>query len=318
MPEATKRYPNPPMSLVIGHFLEEHRDVMDRAAKEFFEYVQVDEERISDEKSMQLFYEWFVYDFQLKTGKTALETYIFRNPDKLSEQKLDWMKQAGDSNFTSHFWIGKVVKQHHQITLEECSTGQQYKIRDIAASRTAQSNIGWMAARLFEINGRWYLASDPIIYAPLKPTAAMKRHMAEVKAYEEGDSASKESFIDIVRKNYSINQDEFDEIEVLASGAANSLHGEDLATRRNTIASRFFELKSQYNLEADFEDVLIEIYASSQEYPPSFAFSELFGDAITDEDAAKGLLGFFVDAWNHFPHISLGAFSPCEMYDDED
>ncbi|MCL2438359.1 MAG: hypothetical protein FWC99_04660 [Coriobacteriia bacterium] len=180
-------YPSPQMGLVLQHFYEQHPEVVDRAGQEFFAYVQVTQERVPKEKIEQLFNEWLAYDFRLKTGKTALETYIYRNPDELDAQELDLMQQANDSSYVSHFWIEKVDTKSQMLTLRECSTDAHFEVRDATASQSIEDNAGLVAARLIRLDGCWYFASDPIYFLPIPSTE------------DKG-----QSFIDVVKLHYGI------------------------------------------------------------------------------------------------------------------
>jgi uncharacterized protein YegJ (DUF2314 family) len=184
-------YPNPQMGLVLQHFYEQHPEVVDRAGQEFFASVQAVQEKISKGKVEQLFNEWMVYDFCLKTGKTALETYIYRNPNELDARELDLMQQAGDSSYVSHFWIGDVSAEDEILTLHECGTDTCYKVRDVTASQSVSSNAGLIAARLIQLDGDWYFASDPAYFLPNPPFA------------EDG---SGQSFIDVIKLHYGTGE----------------------------------------------------------------------------------------------------------------
>ena len=182
-------YPNPQMGLVLKHFYEQHPEVVDRAGQEFFSYVQAVQERVAQEKIEQLFNEWLVYDFLLKTGKTALETYIYRNPDGLDEDELDLMQQAGDSSYVGHFLIGEVSAETELMVLHECGTGVSYEVRDVTATQSVQSNAGLISTRIIQLDGNWYFASDPIYFLPIPSPA---------------DGASGQSFIDTVKLHYGM------------------------------------------------------------------------------------------------------------------
>jgi len=182
-------YPNPQMGLVLQHFYEDNSQVVDRAGQEFFNYVQAVQEKVAKEKIEQLFNEWFVYDFKLKTGKTPLETYVHRNPDDLSEHDIDLMKQAGENNFTGYFWIEKVDAKTQLLTIRECVTNTRYEIRDVTASQSVKDNAGLVAARLIQLDDQWYFASDPIYFFPTPVPV-------------EKDSGA--NFIDVVKMHYGL------------------------------------------------------------------------------------------------------------------
>ena len=193
-------YPNPQMGLVLQHFYEQHPEVVDRAGHEFFAQVQAVQEKVQKEKIEQLFNEWLVYDFCLKTGKTALETYIYRNPDNLDDSELELMRQAGASNYTSHFWIETLDAQKQLLILKECSSGKAFEVRDATASQSVASKAGIVAARLIQIDSRWYFASDPIYFMPFPPLSEDNRgqNFAEVVKLHYGmwntpDAPDKES-----------------------------------------------------------------------------------------------------------------------------
>ncbi|MCL2403374.1 MAG: hypothetical protein FWC86_03990 [Coriobacteriia bacterium] len=181
-------YPDPQMGLVLQHFYEQHPEVVDRAGQEFFAYVQATQERIPKEKIEQLFNEWLVYDFRLKTGKTALETYIYRNPDELDEDKLKLMQQAGESSYVGHFWIKTVNAKTQTLVLEECGSDASFKVYDATASQSIQSNAGLVAARLIQLDGNWFFASDPVFFLPIPSS-------------EDGERLP---FIDLVKLHYGI------------------------------------------------------------------------------------------------------------------
>jgi len=182
-------YPNPQMSLVLKHFYEEHPEVVDRAGQEFFAHVQAMQERVEQKKIEALFNEWFVYDFHLKTGKTPLETYVYRNPDGLDEGELDLLQQAGDSNYTSHFWVGKVDPGMHSLELRECSDGEIFEVLDVTASQSVASNAGIVAARLIKLDDKWFFASDPIYFMPFPPLS---------------ESGKGQNFSDVVKLHYGM------------------------------------------------------------------------------------------------------------------
>ncbi|MCL2526232.1 MAG: hypothetical protein FWE46_04180 [Coriobacteriia bacterium] len=182
-------YPNPQMSLVLRHFYDDNTDVLDRAGHEFFSYVQAMQERVPQDKIEQLFNEWFVYDFKLKTGKTPLETYLYRNPDELDERELDLMQQAGDSQFTSYFWIEDVDSATQTLTLRECDNAVIYKVRDATASQMIEGGAGLVAIRMIQIDNEWYFASDPISFMPVPAL---------------GQDGHNRPFIDVVKMHYGM------------------------------------------------------------------------------------------------------------------
>jgi len=182
-------YPNPQMSLVLKHFYEEHPEVVDRAGQEFFDYVQAIQERITQERIEALFNEWFVYDFLMKTHKTPLETYVYRNPDDLDDRELDLMKQAADSSYTDHFWVGTVDPEAHSIELREIGTDKAFVVHDMTASQSVETNAGIVAVRLIQLDGNWYFASDPAYFMPMP-------HRSEYGIGQE--------FIDVVKLHYGM------------------------------------------------------------------------------------------------------------------
>ena len=188
-------YPNPQMGLVLQHFYEHHPEVVDRAGHEFFEYVHAMQERVQQEKIEALFNEWFIYDFHLKTDKTPLETYIYRNPDNLDEYELDLMEQVLEKNFTGYFWVDKVEPEKQLMTLVQLETGKFYKILDATASQIVESNSGVVAIRLVNINGQWYFASDPVYFMPITPIRT------EIED-DDGEIETGQNFIDVVKSHY--------------------------------------------------------------------------------------------------------------------
>lgn len=182
------QYPNPRMSLVLQHFYDHHPEVVDRAGQTFFSYVQATQERIPKEKIEQLFHEWFVYDFHLKTNKTTIETYVYRNPDNLNDEDLELMRQAGESSYSNHFWISEVNPEKETLLLKECNSDKSFEVLDATASQNVPSNAGLIAARLIKLEGTWYFSSDPIYFLPIPPASS-----------EHG-----EPFIDIVKLHYGI------------------------------------------------------------------------------------------------------------------
>lgn len=234
------QFPNLQMGLVLKHFFEDHPSVVDRAGREFFEYVQARQDVVSKEKIEQLFREWLVYDFRLKTGKTAFETYIYRNPDGLSADELSLLQQASDSHFTSHFWVGAVEQEHNLLIIEECHSQKQYSIYDMTAPRHVRSNVGWVAARLIQLtqagdkglndtspdgkSTNWYFASDPVFFVPVVWTPEMKQRMTEVPLADKSTCVDgvpadgRQPFIDIVKMHYGLNDKTFEEFDIVRSG----------------------------------------------------------------------------------------------------
>ncbi|MCL2680154.1 MAG: hypothetical protein FWF11_01555 [Coriobacteriia bacterium] len=201
-------HPRPQLALVVQHFFEGQAAVVDRAGREFFDYVQACQDLVPKDKIEQLFREWFVFDFLLKTGKTALETYIYRNPDDLDRRELDLLQQASDSAFTAHFWLGQVDLASQLLQLEDCRSTKQYPIRDATAVRHVTSNVGWIAARMIQLDGDWHFASDPLYYAAIAPTASMKQRMQQ--------AAQDRPFIDIVKMHYGLHDRPFEELQIIA------------------------------------------------------------------------------------------------------
>ena len=198
-------YPNPQMGLVLQHFYDLHPEVVDRAGHQFFDNVHAMQERVAKEKIESLFNEWFIYDFHLKTDKTALETYLHRNPDNLDARELDLMKQALDSNFTGYFWIEKVDPESQLLVLRQFDTGKIYEVHDMTASQSVTSNAGIVAIRMIQIDGDWFFASDPIYFMPI-PALTESAHSDGSDNNDSRIQADRgQDFLDVVKLHYGFH-----------------------------------------------------------------------------------------------------------------
>ena len=333
----------PRMSLILRHFNEEHPEIVDRADTEFYEYVEADLDEISDFKLNQLFSEWFVFDFKLKTGKSPLETYVHRNPDQLNKEELRDMRAAGKTEFTSTFHVGSVDHEKYEIELIDMETGKKYLVYDLAGSRQLEGDDGLLAVRIYRIQGKWYMASDPIYFLPIPFSQERRDELISVRLAPGGEDLKCGSFIEIVRtiygcddsdirrRNFSSEEDddfdcdcsycapydfpEYDSV-FCADFTFSSEEKNNLMIKRAGIKQRFDSFCEKYDVVLDWDELLVSIYLEDDgDSPASLAAMLLRGD-VDDEFMVSEFLDCFVDAWNHFPHMSLGCFAPCELDSD--
>ncbi|MCD6528463.1 hypothetical protein J7K44_02395 [bacterium] len=105
-----------------------------RALREFFNkpnFKPGDKLEIS-ERDIEMFNEWFIFDFKLTNEKTPLEDFYERNPYNLKPASLKVYKTLQDNHFG--FYKVKEVRLGKWLTLENLQTRRVYKVKEFTAT----------------------------------------------------------------------------------------------------------------------------------------------------------------------------------------
>ncbi|MCL2826374.1 MAG: hypothetical protein FWD72_03105, partial [Eggerthellaceae bacterium] len=243
-PTQQSKAPFSEFSKIIAYYDRSQHHVFDQAFDEFFNQTDPDFTKVDPDTFAMFAAEWFVFDYRLPNGKTPLQEYIEKNPDKLGAVNLGSLKQAEESNLTADFWVTALDRGEHLLSLEAITRDLAIQVYDVSASQTLPAEHGMIVARVIRIDGQWYLAGNPLSFLPIEPTQRMKQTLREGKSdFGSETDAGQNSFIDFVRMIFSYKDPEedgsaitprslepLDEIE--AKALIEDLHKEYNALRR--------------------------------------------------------------------------------------
>lgn len=68
-------------------------NIVSKAVAEFFKETEIFPAMENFEKILALFNEWLIFDFKLDSGVNVISDYYFKNPDNLSKDLLEELRQ---------------------------------------------------------------------------------------------------------------------------------------------------------------------------------------------------------------------------------
>lgn len=120
----------------IVKYANRREEILRRAATEFFEGTELYPGMENFDKISALFSEWLIFEFKLDSKINIISDYYFKNPDNLSKDLLEELKQIID---TQRFEMLELITLKRGEWLEAYGlySGKTYKIYDRLGSLTA-------------------------------------------------------------------------------------------------------------------------------------------------------------------------------------
>ncbi len=262
-----------------------------RALREFFDRPDLDRGgslKMGDEKGEEFFNEWFLYDFKLKNGKTALENFIVRNPLKLDDQQTALYRNLLDNKFGVFEVMS--AKRDRGLGLRDLQTGMEWFVHE--KSLTHQVEVGDVfLGRIANVDHHYELVGANTFLIEIDEIAKKQFRKEKVK----------------------ITPKEANEIWSRQFSSANSDVGEskqEILTRRKELERELVDMLRETGSEFELAHVLDAIYneEDGDDMMKVVAMFDRGGDAAELDN----VLDLVTDAWNYFPHKALGGLSPAD------
>ena len=318
-------------SVVIGWFYDRSPAQLHAATEQFFDELDTDVGPASPAAEADhlqlLFHEWFLFDYRLRDGRTPLEFAAGVDGGRamgLTRRQRDDLAEAAHSQITGVFWIVGASAVTHLVTLENIETGEHYEVYDVASSgRLDGCSDGMIACRLVGVRGRWYMAGNPVMDMPVKPTERMRQALRE----GGGRSGHSMSFMDLIRIRYgrkpgSSQASEASDPLGTPYETIQSMTPQALTEFKNRLQTRYSEYQKRYPELPDWMTVFNAIAGEDGRTPPMDVFRQLFGSGnngkeelpFADEREFRDFASLFTDLWNVLPHRALDGLSPNEAF----
>ena len=282
----------------IIEYAHQHESVMIKATEEFFGVKPIDLNEENIESISSLFNEWSVFDFKLQSGTTFLTEYYFKNPNELSKDILDELKQMIE---TQQFEMLEIesLKRGEWIQAYGLYSGKDYRIYEHSASLEIP-NKGMFWGRVAKINGKYLLVGSNPMFIPVTNTQRSKKMYLENKPKSFSPKDVLPFFLP--RKK-----------STLETTIEKDMTPKQIEDKRKILKRRFQTLQKQYRFNISFKKVSAFIYNENYKYN--------FADSITDiiklgisEKIVSSHISLFQNLWNFLPHKKLQGMSPYEMH----
>ncbi len=268
-----------------------YKDEVMRALREFFDLPDLERGGsldVGDEKGEGFFNEWFLYDFKMKNGKTALENFIAQNPFQFKENQMALYRNLRDNKFGVFEVLS--VKRDHGLGLRDLQTDMEWFVHE--KSLTHQAGVGDVFfGRIANVGDHYELVGAD--------TFSM-----------EIDEATKKKF-----RNEKMNMtpkyaNEIWGRQFAPAGSAGAESKKEILARRKELEREIVEMLREIGSDFSLTHVLGAIYneEDSDDMMKVVAMFDRGGDAAELEN----VLELVTDAWNYFPHKALGGISPAE------
>lgn len=268
----------------------------ERAEKQFFSGYIPHAGHEEDELLLGIFGEWLIYEYRQLSGSTFFAEYILKNPDRLSQQRLDEFTQIMQTQMYSEFQI-IAVKRGVYFEIEDIATGKTYRVFDTAGSKNTNTK-GLLRARIAQVNLKWYLVGANPVYLPVTYTERMKKILRK----------------ELKGKPFTIR----DTAEMIMKRAASPVPipkvptKKELGEKRKEMKSRFEAVAKKYHATMTYDGLRKAIYHEDRANVADFWIAL----------AKKGLTQKFIidqcslieDLWNYLPHKCLNDNSPIELF----
>lgn len=270
-------------------------DTVQRAAGEFFGSVHGSLPAESTEQINSLFNEWLIFDFYDAAGRSIIKEYYLINPDELSVELLDELRQIIETQFYGYFEVQK-IKSEEWVEVWDIFSGKSYRVAEKSLSRSLNDPRVSFFNRLAKVNGIYYfIGSNPIVF-PMYYTERAK------KDFSSGGPAPKLSPKNLFK--ILINK-------AKEKSPAGLYSDEAIESKRAELKKQFTKLIGKYKVTAVFKDLVG--FINNESYTSHFADSwlDIQKTGVTEE-MVFGETKFFQDLWNYFPHKKLSGISPAE------
>lgn len=304
-----------PYSIVLDHILGLRSSIKNRIAERafsaFIRETCIDEKTASDDYLHALFFEWFLFDYNYKNGKSPLEHFIDYHPASISSEIIDRFKQSAESNRIGNFWVERVFPRDGIVVISDTNTGEQFEILDYTMSGELGPNgCGMFGARIVHVDGEWVFAGNSVYYYPVSPTEEMKKILLDTDVEPvtfislvkstfgkktEDDSNFTAPMLDVTPEEQEARLEELSHLfdkwhnEGIVALGWNDLaeaikHDETLAMRPAKLIELAFAVDDKHESDINIDDM----------------------------EAIDEIISALMDAWNLLPHNYLDGKSPTE------
>ncbi|KAB8293654.1 DNA alkylation repair protein [Bifidobacterium avesanii] len=335
-------------SAIIEWFYQQRETVLGEATRRFFDEVDTDvDPTLPTEEAdhlQRLFHEWFLFDYRLEDGRTPLEFAADADGGRalgLTRSQRDDLGEAARTQVVAVFWVVGASAATHLVTLEDAGTGERYEVYDVASSgRLDGCDDGMIACRLVHVRDHWYMAGNPVMEFPLKPTERMKQVMRENAGREMRDASEGKAsrFLDLIRLHYGRKPGRGEDAEGDDSAQLGTsqqvfeaMDEQALADFKRNLRERYNGYRSKYPALPEWWTVWDAVHDEDGRTSPMDIFGRLFGGEnnggenagggsggnglpFADEKECRDFVALFTDLWNVLPHRVLDGMSPNEMF----
>lgn len=285
---------------IVNYAYQKSEDVIRKAMAEFFGKTEIYPEMENFESIQGLFNEWLIFEFKLKSGTNIISDYYFKNPDNLSQEFLDELKQIIETHFFDLLEIQK-IKPGEWFKGYAFFTGKIYKVYEKTGTLNYPSK-GSIWGRLAKVNKRWYLVGSNPLFLPLTHTPRTK------KMFLRKNKGKRTSCREVLRfllpsSNEGIKKED-----------PRELTSKQLKNKKKKIKKKYEKLAEKYNLKVSFQQVVDFVYQENYKTNHLDFYKDLAKLAFCNEDIIFKNIQLFGDIWNYFSHKKLKGKSPAEMY----
>ena len=119
----------------------------------------------------RLFFEWFVYDFKLASGRTPLAEYELKNPDQLSERELRQTLELGDSRYG--LFEVSAVRKGLGMDLRDPFSGEVIAVAEHLGSLAMKAG-DLICARICKLGPRFEIVGGLLNKLPMRLSASAR------------------------------------------------------------------------------------------------------------------------------------------------
>jgi len=287
------------LSKIVSYIGRSGVDV-EKAAGEFFDGIEIQQDMPNIEQISSLFNEWLIFDYKLTTGVTISTDYYLKNPDNLSEDIMDELKQIIETQTYQLFELEDTIPGEY-VVVYSLFSGKKYKVIEKTFSREALGRKGSFFNRVANVNGDYYFVGSNPTFLPFTYTDRSRKFYLETdKTVLTPKSAL--GFLLPKKENEEVNKDEkYLQIK------------DGIKLRQRELKKEFIALKKKYKINVSFDKLTAFVYKEA--YKDHFA--DFYKDVIRIEIPEKMIFEeykFFQNLWNFFPHKVLGNKCPADLY----
>lgn len=284
---------------IVNYAYQKGEAVIRKAMAEFFGKTKIYPEMENFQSIQGFFHEWLVFDFKLKSGINIISDYYLKNPDNLSQDILNELKQIIKTQFFDILEIVD-VRPGAWLKLYGLSSGKIYKVYDKVGSSNNISK-GSLWTRLGKVNNRWYLVGSNPLCLPIISTPRMRKIYLKQNKGKYPSIKKVLSFL-LPKENKGIKRID-----------PSQLTPKDIKNKRKKLEKKFNKLVKANSLKVSFKQITDFVYEENYKNNHADFPKDLAKLGIPQGIIVKKIQ-FFGEVWNFFPHKKLKGKSPVEMY----
>lgn len=282
----------------IVAYIEQAGIDLEKAAKEFFGDYEIYPDMPGFEQISSLFNEWLVFDYKLTGSTTISSDYYLKDPDKLSPDLMNELKQIVETQTYDLFEV-EDVNPGKSMDVWGMFSGKKYRVLEKSLSSSMQGRKGSFYNRVARVNGSFYFIGSHPFFFPITYTDRSRTFFSQLK----DEPITPKHILPLIIKKESRRRLDL----------STSLTKKNIKAKRKKLEKKFKKLSLIYELTIPFQKLTDFVYQES--------YKDHFGDFYKDI-AEVGLpermivdnLKFFQDIWNFFPHKKLGGRCPGEKF----